>query len=60
MPPLATPFADVDALAEVFDRVRRPAANLTTLLAAIPEGAAAPGKLDTALREVRVCRASRV
>lgn len=38
-------------LAEVFDRVRRPAANLTTLMAAIPEGAAAPGKLDTALRE---------
>ncbi|WP_205518747.1 exonuclease domain-containing protein [Pseudotabrizicola algicola] len=38
-------------LAEVFDRVRRPAANLTTLMAAIPEGAAAPGKLDLALRE---------
>ncbi|MDO8882498.1 exonuclease domain-containing protein [Pseudotabrizicola sp.] len=38
-------------LAEVFDRVRRPAANLSTLMAAIPEGSAAPGKLDTALRE---------
>ncbi|MDR7126037.1 exonuclease domain-containing protein [Pseudotabrizicola sp. 4114] len=38
-------------LAEVFDRVRRPAANLTTLMAAIPEGASAPGKLDRALRE---------
>lgn len=38
-------------LAEVFDRVRRPATNLTTLIAAIPEGAAAPGKLDIALRE---------
>ena len=38
-------------LAEVFDRVRRPAANLSTLMAAIPDGAAAPGKLDSALRE---------
>ncbi|MFN3721610.1 MAG: exonuclease domain-containing protein [Paracoccaceae bacterium] len=38
-------------LAEVFDRVRRPAANLSTLMAAIPDGDAAPGKLDTALRE---------
>ncbi|WP_103334469.1 3'-5' exonuclease [Pseudotabrizicola formosa] len=38
-------------LAEVFDRVRRPAANLTTLMAAIPDGASAPGKLDSALRE---------
>ncbi|PJF07894.1 exonuclease domain-containing protein [Pseudorhodobacter sp. MZDSW-24AT] len=38
-------------LTEVFDRVRRPAANLSTLLAAIPEGAAGPGRLDTALRE---------
>lgn len=38
-------------LNEVFDRVRRPAANLSTLMAAIPEGAAAPGRLDLALRE---------
>ncbi|MFN7222882.1 MAG: exonuclease domain-containing protein [Paracoccaceae bacterium] len=38
-------------LNEVFDRVRRPAANLSTLMAAIPEGAAAPGRLDVALRE---------
>ena len=38
-------------LTEVFDRVRRPAANLSTLMAAIPDGAAAPGRLDIALRE---------
>ncbi|WP_435257923.1 exonuclease domain-containing protein [Thioclava sp. FR2] len=38
-------------LAEVFDRVRRPAANLSTLIEVIPEGAAAPGRLDHALRE---------
>ncbi len=38
-------------LAEVFDRVRRPAANLATLIEVIPEGSAAPGRLDTALRE---------
>lgn len=38
-------------IAEIFDRVRRPAANLSTLMAAIPEGAAAPGRLDLALRE---------
>ncbi len=38
-------------LAEVFDRVRRPAANLSTLLEVIPQGDAAPGKLDRALRE---------
>lgn len=38
-------------LAEVFDRVRRPAANLSTLIEVIPEGKAAPGRLDHALRE---------
>jgi DNA polymerase-3 subunit epsilon len=38
-------------LTEVFDRVRRPAANLSTLLAAIPEGDAIPGRLDLALRD---------
>ena len=38
-------------IAEIFDRVRRPAANLSTLMAAIPEGAAAPDRLDLALRE---------
>jgi len=38
-------------LAEVFDRVRRPAANLSTLLEVMPEGDAAPGRLDRALRQ---------
>ena len=38
-------------LAEVLDRARRPAANLSTLLAVIPEGEAAPGRLDAALRQ---------
>jgi DNA polymerase III subunit epsilon len=38
-------------LTEVFDRVRRPAANLSTLIAAMPEGGAAAGRLDAALRE---------
>lgn len=38
-------------LAEVMDRARRPAANLSTLLAVIPEGEAAPGRLDAALRQ---------
>lgn len=38
-------------IAEIFDRVRRPAANLSTLIAAIPEGASAPGRLDQALRQ---------
>lgn len=38
-------------LAEVFDRVRRPAANLSTLMAVIPAGEAGPGPMDAALRE---------
>ena len=38
-------------LGEVFDRVRRPAANLSTLLEVMPEGDAAPGRLDRALRQ---------
>lgn len=38
-------------LAEMLDRVRRPAANLSTLLAALPEGDAVPGRLDHALRD---------
>ncbi|MBD3763638.1 MAG: DNA polymerase III subunit epsilon [Rhodobacterales bacterium] len=38
-------------LAEVFDRIRRPAANIQTLLAALGTGGEAPGRLDTALRE---------
>lgn len=38
-------------LAEVFDRVRRPAANLSTLMEVVPVGSAAPGRLDAALRE---------
>ncbi len=38
-------------LAEVGDRVPRPAANLSTMIGVIPEGDAAPGRLDAALRE---------
>jgi DNA polymerase-3 subunit epsilon len=38
-------------LAEVFDRVRRPAATLSTLLEVIPQGEAGPGRLDAALRQ---------
>ena len=38
-------------IAEVFDRVSRPAANLATLLAVLPEGAQVPGRIDTALRQ---------
>lgn len=38
-------------MAEVFDRIRRPAANLQTLLGVLPEGAPAPAALDAALRQ---------
>jgi len=38
-------------LTEVLDRARRPAANLSTLLAVIPEGQAGPGPMDAALRQ---------
>ncbi|SNX69237.1 DNA polymerase-3 subunit epsilon [Cereibacter ovatus] len=38
-------------LAEVFDRVRRPAANLQTLLEVLPEGEQAPAKVERALRQ---------
>lgn len=38
-------------LSEVFDRLRRPTANLSTLIAAIPEGSPALGRLDAALRQ---------
>lgn len=38
-------------LSEVFDRVRRPAANLRTILEVLPEGEATPARLDTALRQ---------
>ncbi len=48
---LATHARREALLTEVFDRVRRPAANLSTLIAAIPPGEAAPGRLDRALRE---------
>lgn len=42
-------------LAEMTDRLRRPAANLQALLEVLPEGEAAPRDLDGALRaEVRV------
>ncbi|MFN4172303.1 MAG: exonuclease domain-containing protein [Pseudorhodobacter sp.] len=46
-------------LAEVIDRVRRPAANLHALLEVLPEGAQAPPDLDAALRaEARALSAS--
>lgn len=38
-------------LAEVLDRVRRPAANLRALLAVLPEGTATPPAMDAALRQ---------
>lgn len=38
-------------IAETFDRVRRPVANLSTLLEVIPEGEAGPGRMDAALRQ---------
>lgn len=37
-------------LAELFERIRRPAASLSTLIDALPAGAV-PGRIDTALRE---------
>lgn len=41
-------------LTELFDRVRRPAANLSMLMEVIPAGEAGPGPMDAALRaEVR-------
>lgn len=38
-------------LVEVFDRVNRPSANLSALIAALPESGAVPGRIDQALRE---------
>ncbi|MDT8856884.1 exonuclease domain-containing protein [Paracoccaceae bacterium Fryx2] len=38
-------------LAEVFDRIRRPAANLATLMGVLPPGETAPPAMDAALRE---------
>lgn len=38
-------------IAELFDRVRRPAANLRTVLDVLPPGEATPPRLDTALRQ---------
>ncbi|MGO4907269.1 exonuclease domain-containing protein [Pseudorhodobacter sp. W20_MBD10_FR17] len=38
-------------LAEVLDRVRRPAANLRALLAVLPEGSQTPPAMDAALRQ---------
>lgn len=38
-------------LSETFDRLRRPAAALSTLLEVIPEGEAGPGPMDAALRQ---------
>ncbi|RUS63186.1 DNA polymerase III subunit epsilon [Pseudorhodobacter sp. E13] len=37
-------------LAEVLDRLRRPAANLSTLLSVLPEGADIPHEMDAAVR----------
>ncbi|OYU18000.1 MAG: DNA polymerase III subunit epsilon [Rhodobacteraceae bacterium PARR1] len=36
---------------EVFERIRSPSAGLSALIAALPEGAAVPGRIDLALRE---------
>jgi len=36
---------------ELFERIRRPSAGLSALIAALPEGAAVPGRIDLALRE---------
>lgn len=47
---LATHARREALLAEVFDRLRRPAANIVTLMGVLPEGEAAPPRLDTALR----------
>lgn len=38
-------------LSEIFDRVRRPAANLSTLIEVLPEGAVGPAAMDRALRQ---------
>lgn len=36
---------------EVFERITRPSANLSVLIAALPEGGAVPGRIDKAIRE---------
>ena len=36
---------------ELFERIRRPSASLSALIAALPEGASVPGRIDLALRE---------
>jgi DNA polymerase-3 subunit epsilon len=38
-------------VSEVFERIRRPSAGLSALIAALPEGAAVPGRIDLALRD---------
>jgi DNA polymerase-3 subunit epsilon len=38
-------------LAEVFDRVRRPAANLSTLMEVLPQGSLGESRTETALRQ---------
>jgi len=47
-------------LAEVFDRLRRPAANLQTLVGVMPAGVPAPPALDAALRQEVAALASAV
>lgn len=38
-------------VSELFERIRRPSAGLSALIAALPEGAAVPGRIDLALRD---------
>ncbi|THD85048.1 DNA polymerase III subunit epsilon [Aliigemmobacter aestuarii] len=38
-------------MAEIFDRLRRPAANLATLMGVLPEGEAPPPRIEKALRD---------
>ncbi|MEY4982367.1 MAG: hypothetical protein RIR62_633 [Pseudomonadota bacterium] len=38
-------------VADLFERIRRPSAGLSALIAALPEGTAVPGRIDLALRE---------
>ncbi|HEX9857224.1 MAG TPA: 3'-5' exonuclease [Paracoccaceae bacterium] len=48
---LATHARREALLSEVFDRLRRPAANLATLIGVLPEAEPAPPALDAALRQ---------
>ena len=48
---LAARARETALLSEVFDRVRRPAANIGALMGVLPEGEALPADLDAALRD---------